>query len=118
MRQVVFSLASVAAFLVFSAQAPASRSPSYGSCSTTTLRVERRLKTGRIPVSIAAGDFDRDGKRDLVVANSGSDSVSIYLGDGEGGFADAVNVGTGKSPRAVAVGDLNSDGLADLVVAN
>src|SRR6267378_4765936 len=116
-RRVIFFLVAVAPLLVLAAQAPASRVSS-SSCSTTALRVERRMKTGRIPVSIAAGDFNRDGKRDLVVANSGSDNVSVYLGDGKGDFADAVNFGTGKSPRAVTVGDLNSDGLTDIVVAN
>src|SRR2546423_5490 len=89
-----------------------------GPCDNPALRVARRLKTGRVPVSVAAGDFNGDGQRDLVVANSGSDNVSVYLGDGKGGFSDAINFAVGSSPRAVAVGDFNSDGHADIVVTN
>jgi hypothetical protein len=39
------------------------------------------------PRAIAAGDFDNDGKLDLVSANQGSSTVSVHLGDGMGGFA-------------------------------
>jgi hypothetical protein len=83
-----------------------------------TFRVEHRLKAGRLPVASAAGDFNGDGAQDLVVANSGSNNISIYRGDGKGGFSDAVSLGVGKSPRALAVGDLNSDGRSDIAVAN
>ena len=41
---------------------------------------------GDYPDSIAAGDFNRDGKRDLVVANYSSSSVSVLLGNGNGTF--------------------------------
>jgi hypothetical protein len=35
---------------------------------------------GSSPVSAAVGDFNRDGIADLVVANNGSDNVSVLLG--------------------------------------
>jgi hypothetical protein len=40
------------------------------------------------PHAIATGDFNNDGKTDLVAANQGSSTVSVHLGDGMGGFAD------------------------------
>jgi len=41
---------------------------------------------GTNPVSLAAGGFNGDRKRDLAVVNSGSNSVSVLLGKGDGTF--------------------------------
>jgi hypothetical protein len=37
---------------------------------------------GRNPTPVAAGDFNGDGKLDLVAANPGSSNVSILLDSG------------------------------------
>ena len=73
-----------------------------------------------IPHSVAIGDLNRDGKLDVVTANSGIDNVSVLLGDGVGGLAAPVDysTGTGSSPDSVAVADLNRDGEPDVVTAN
>jgi hypothetical protein len=68
--------------------------------------------------SMAAGDFNGDGKPDLAVANSGSNNVSVLLGNGDGTFHAAVNYTVGSNPISVAVGDFNGDGKLDLVTAN
>jgi hypothetical protein len=67
---------------------------------------------------VAVGDFNGDGKPDLAVANYGSDTVSVLLGQGDGTFLPAVNYAAGGAPWSVAVGDFNGDGIADLAVAN
>jgi hypothetical protein len=69
---------------------------------------------------VTTGTFDADSVLDLVTANSGTNNVSILLGDGTGGFGAATNFGLngGTSPRDVAVGLFNADGNADLVVVN
>src|SRR5262245_13527509 len=41
-----------------------------------------RLTVGSGPVSVASADLDGDGDRDLVVANNGSNSVSVLLNQG------------------------------------
>jgi len=64
------------------------------------------------------GDFNADGKPDLAVANSGSDDVSVLLGNGDGAFQTAVNYGAGSVPYSLAAGDFNGDGTRDLAVAN
>ncbi len=75
--------------------------------------------TGKIPLSIAVGDFNGDGKLDLAVVNSGDRNVSILLGNGDGTFtAAAASPATGDLPESVAVGDFNGDGKLDLAVAN
>ena len=73
---------------------------------------------GTQPTLVAVGDFNGDGKPDLVVANLGSNTVSVLLGNGDGTFQPAVNYGAGFQPSSVAVGDFNGDGKPDLVVAN
>jgi hypothetical protein len=68
------------------------------------------------PGSVAVGDFNGDGKLDLVVAGVESDGVSVVsvlLGNGDGTFQAAVNYGAGAQ-TSVAVGDFNGDGRLDL----
>jgi hypothetical protein len=71
------------------------------------------------PNDLAVGDFNNDGIPDLVVANSATGVVAVFLGKGDGTFAAAVtySTGTGSQPLAVAVGDFNGDGNLDLAVA-
>jgi hypothetical protein len=75
---------------------------------------------GNDPRSVALGDLDGDGNLDLVTANSGSNTVSILLGDGTGSFAPQANspFPVGAAPESVAIGDLNGDGQLDLATAN
>ena len=44
------------------------------------------LEAAEGPQSIASGDFNGDEFIDLVVANLYSDDVTLFLGDGQGGF--------------------------------
>jgi hypothetical protein len=79
--------------------------------------------TGQLPYAAAAGDFNRDGKLDLVVANSDSHAkvhhtVSVLLGNGDGTFQPQVQYGTGNGAESVAVADFNHDGKLDIVTAN
>jgi hypothetical protein len=67
---------------------------------------------------MAAGDFNRDGKLDLAVGNPTGNSVSISLGNGQGGFTPGASVPVGSSPTALATGDFNGDGKLDIVSAN
>ncbi len=86
---------------------------------TTSVSFSNRFYTvGTGPISIAVGDFNLDGRLDVVVVNSGDNNVSVLLGNGEGTFQPAVDYPVGSYPKSVAVGDFNGDGKPDLVVAN
>lgn len=93
---------------------PAGRGASFAQASGSPINV------GSEPSSVAAGDFNLDGKPDLAVANALSDNVTILLGQGNGGFSSAVGspFSAGDQPVSVAVGDFNLNAKPDLAVAN
>src|SRR5207247_6027086 len=73
---------------------------------------------GISPISMAIGDFNGDGKPDLAVANTYSNTVSVLLGNGDGTFGARKDFGTGIEPHFVAIGDLNGDSRPDLAVTS
>lgn len=78
------------------------------------------IPTGHHPGSIAVADVNRDGKPDIIVANTADETVSVLLGDGKGHFANAPGspFACSKAPNDIAVADMNGDGNPDLVIAN
>jgi DNA-binding winged helix-turn-helix (wHTH) protein len=68
---------------------------------------------------IGIGDFSGNGTLDIAVANSGSNSVTILFGYGNGTFEPSgARFDTGLTPSGVAVGDFNGNGRLDLAVAS
>ena len=77
--------------------------------------------TGASPKSVCIGEIDGDGKPDMVVTNSGSNTVSVFRNISTTGgvsFAAKVDFATGSSPWSVSVSDVNADGKPDLAVVN
>ncbi|MEG3927130.1 MULTISPECIES: DUF4347 domain-containing protein [unclassified Microcoleus] len=71
--------------------------------------------------SIAAGDFNGDGKLDLATAprfGSNDSTISILFGSGTGSFGPPVPLNTNKPKFTVATADFNGDGKLDLVTSN
>ena len=76
------------------------------------------LPVGPGAFSIATGDFNGDGIVDLVSANQADNTVSVVLGNVDGGFNPPVSYATGPQPTAVVSGDFNNDGIQDLAVTD
>ena len=68
--------------------------------------------------SMAAGDFNNDGKLDLAVSDAQSGTVSILLGDGKGGFASEYDYIAGYLPGNILATDLDGDGNLDVVLGS
>jgi hypothetical protein len=75
---------------------------------------------------LAVGDFNGDGKPDLVVGNARNRTLVIYLNDGNGNFSPdtakeypVVSAGAsgGSDPYFISAGDFNGDGKDDIVFA-
>jgi len=71
------------------------------------------------PSQIAIADFNDDGVPDLLIVNSGNNSLTVLPGKGDGTFGNAAAaITTTSAPSAVAVGDFNQDGKMDLAVVS
>jgi hypothetical protein len=78
------------------------------------------VTVGQTPKSVAAGDFNNDSKPDFATANFIGGNVSVFLGNGAGGFTEALGspVAMAGGPFYVATGDFDNNGLTDLAIAN
>jgi hypothetical protein len=83
-----------------------------------TFQTAVNYDAGNQPDWVAVGDFNRDGKLDLAVANPSSQNVSVLLGNGDGTFQTAVNYSIPADAFSVAIADLNGDGKLDLAVGS
>jgi len=76
-----------------------------------TFKFPTNAGQGTNAVYVVAGDFNGDGKEDLVVEG---DFTYIVLGNGNGKFQNAKQVAPAGS--SVRIGDLNGDGILDLAI--
>ena len=79
------------------------------------------INTGAYPTSVRLADFDGDGLTELVVANEGENTISIFRNlteDQPPLFSYRVDQSVGVQPIDVAIADLDNDGYLDIVTAN
>ncbi|HEV8507764.1 MAG TPA: VCBS repeat-containing protein [Chitinophagaceae bacterium] len=78
------------------------------------------LKTGKGPGSVEIADFNKDGKPDIIVANSDESSASVFFNEVAGKFSLAKGspFPVDSFPNDIAIADFNNDNILDLAVAN
>jgi hypothetical protein len=74
------------------------------------------FSAGRLPQSVAVGEFNADAQADLGVADTGAE-VSVLLGAGNGTFSDPLPF-RADFAQSVTVADLDQDGRDDMVTAD
>ncbi len=71
---------------------------------------------------IAVADFNNDGISDIATANGGlgfnGNTVSVFLGKGNGTFGAESVLSTGRDPNGITAADFNGDGNLDLAVSD
>lgn len=71
--------------------------------------------------SLAIGDFNSDGREDIVTESPSFSTYSVFLGNGDGTFPPIASfppTPTGAQPRHITVGDFNEDGSDDLALGS
>ncbi|CAF1551502.1 unnamed protein product, partial [Adineta steineri] len=69
---------------------------------------------------IAVGDFNNDNRTDIVVSNSFSHNIYVFLANANGTFSNPVEYSNGDEflPNAITVNDFNNDKQLDILVVN
>ena len=85
-----------------------------------TFRPELEFATGPAPFGLAAVDWNKDGKMDLVVLNSADSdhNVSILIGNGDGTFQPPHDIAGAPNANSMAVADFNHDGNPDVATSS
>jgi hypothetical protein len=72
-------------------------------------------QTGGGYSTVASGDFNGDGKLDLVLQSGGGPTMAILLGNGDGSFQTPVTYSVPIAPYLV-LGDFNHDNKPDIAL--
>lgn len=76
------------------------------------------LATGQAPTTVTIADFNADGHPDIAVTNPQTDSVSVFLGIGQGLFAPAFELPVGTNPTAILSANLSGASLPDVAITD
>jgi hypothetical protein len=93
-----------------------------GNTNLSLSVIDHHSSGGTEPLSIAVGDFDRNGWDDVAMVNGGDPpnnaaNVAIRLGQGAGAFGAFVPTDLHDGAISVATADLDSDGTLDLAIS-
>ena len=73
-------------------------------------------KTGLGPQAVAIADLNNDGRLDVVTADAGDNTISIFFNQGGGKLGARTSYPIGGNPGSLVLADLNADGRRDIVL--
>ncbi len=77
---------------------------------------------GQGPTAVVVAPLVKGSTQDdVVVLNQDSDSIAVYLGNGQGGFTTSTpffTITAGNGATGITVADVNGDGIPDLLIGN
>ncbi len=84
------------------------------------------IGAGTGPAGLDMGDFDGDGKTDIVFSDVNSNTLSVFKNTFAGGTIGSstftagsiLSTGSSSTPQGVTVGDMDGDNKPDIVVGN
>src|SRR5258706_13509823 len=83
-----------------------------------TLSAATSFTVGSAPSALLRADLNSDGIDELIVANSGDNTVTVISRTAAGVPMSSVSYAVGANPVGLGVGDADGDGLRDVVVTN
>jgi len=85
---------------------------------TFTAATNSPLATGQAPTAVTIADFNGDGIPDIAVTDPQTDSISVYLGLGQGLFNTPFELPVGTNPTAILSASLVGAALPDVAVTD
>lgn len=86
--------------------------------SYTASRVETTTDgVATLPGRFAVADFDNDGTPDIALIHPALNLLTLWLGDGAGGFTHAVTAGTNDDPKYLVTGEFDGTAGVDVAVS-
>src|SRR5712664_3372802 len=76
------------------------------------------LPTATTPAGIVIANFANGAVPDLAVTNKGSNTLGVYLGQGQGTFASRIELNTPPGPTALIASTLTTSGLPDVALVS
>ncbi|CAF4563293.1 unnamed protein product [Rotaria sp. Silwood1] len=91
--------------------------------STPSFSAHTDFSLGNGPRNVNVGDFNGDGKPDLIASSGLANFVSVYLntttpGASTPAFSARTDFATGNEPQSITIADFNGDGKDDFATSN